>query len=198
MHCWGLSQKFFLVCPTGSLGQPALIEDMTVEVKSQAPAPAEEEVAAASDGAQTPKQQPTLGQPSKRRRTSKPDKFLALEVDFARQALDEIAPQGAVGSPQGLQGEEERLTTHFFECKLAGYRGWCWFVTLSRAPRSKTPTVCELGLTPAEGALLAPAWVPWEDRLLPEDAQSEEDFDQDLEDQGAETSEPEADEGKEV
>jgi hypothetical protein len=42
-------------------------------------------------------------------------------------------------------------------------------VTLVRAARARTTTVAETVLLPGETALLAPAWVPWEDRLLPGD-----------------------------
>ena len=61
--------------------------------------------------------------------------------------------------------QAERLVTHLFECNLAGYDGWRWAVTMARPPRSRTATVCELELLPGEGALLAPPWVPWADRL---------------------------------
>lgn len=113
----------------------------------------------------------TLGEPTRRRRTSKVDQILAAAQDVALQGLAEIAPEQAIGPVHHIRGEEERLTTHLFECALPGYRGWFWFATLSRAPRSKKVTVCEIGLLPGDDALLAPAWVPWADRLLPEDRQ---------------------------
>jgi len=50
-----------------------------------------------------------------------------------------------------------------------GYRGWQWAVTLTRAPRSKHVTVCETVLLPGPDALLAPGWLPWEERLRPGD-----------------------------
>ena len=61
------------------------------------------------------------------------------------------------------------MLTHLFECTLKGYRGWSWFATLSRAPRSKTATVCEVGLLPGPDALLSPEWVPWSERVRPEE-----------------------------
>ena len=63
----------------------------------------------------------------------------------------------------------ERLGTHSFACPMPGYVGWYWNVTLARVPRSRTATVCETGLLPGEGALLAQAWVPWAERLAPGD-----------------------------
>src|SRR5690606_27398674 len=50
-----------------------------------------------------------------------------------------------------------------------GYAGWHWIVTVARAPRARTATVCETGLLPGDGALLAKAWLPWAERLAPGD-----------------------------
>lgn len=127
----------------------------------------------------TPAPEPTLGVPTRRRRTSKVDAILAAAKDVALAGLADIAPENSIGLVHHLRGEEERLTTHLFECDLPGYRGWFWFATLSRAPRSKVATVCEIGLIPGDDALLAPAWVPWADRLLPEDRE-DPDYDQEL------------------
>lgn len=121
--------------------------------------------------------EPTLGVPTRRRRTSKVDAVLAAAKDVALAGLADIAPENSIGPVHHLRGEEERLTTHLFECDLPGYRGWFWFATLSRAPRSKVATVCEIGLVPGDDALLAPAWVPWADRVLPEDRE-DPDYDQ--------------------
>lgn len=109
--------------------------------------------------------EPTLGQPQKRRRTSRVDTVLAQAQDVASAGVEEIAPKNSIGLLHHLRGEEERLTTHLFECTLTGYRGWFWYATLARAPRSKTATVCEVGLLPGDDALLAPEWVPWEQRM---------------------------------
>ena len=56
--------------------------------------------------------------------------------------------------------------------------------TLSRAPRSKVATICEVGLIPGDDALLAPEWVPWADRL-----QASERDNNGAEDEGASTEE---------
>ena len=142
---------------------------MTEEVKDEQPGLETAEQAPASAP------EPTLGEPTRRRRTSKVDAVLAATKDVALAGLADIAPENSIGPVHHLRGEEERLTTHLFECTLPGYRGWFWFATLSRAPRSKVATVCEIGLLPGDDALLAPAWVPWADRLLPED-QEEQDY----------------------
>ena len=90
-------------------------------------------------------------------------------IELARHALEEITDPITVGEYLAAAPEAERLVTHLFDCTLSGYRGWRWAVTLSRVPRSRTATVCEMALLPGEEALLAPAWVPWADRLEPGD-----------------------------
>lgn len=141
--------------------------------------------------------EPTLGTPAKRRRTTKVDTVLAGAKDVALAAVQEIAPEGAIGPVHHLKGEEDRLTTHLFECSLAGYRGWFWFATLSRVPRSKQATVCEVGLIPGDDALLAPAWVPWAERIQEGDeeafaAEYDEDGAADTEEAEELTESPEA------
>src|SRR5690625_895529 len=101
------------------------------------------------------------------RRATK-DAVLLGAVELARQAA--AAEAGSdLGEYLGFELEGERIGTHYFATTAPGYAGWRWFVTLTRPPRSRTPSVSDLGLLPGEGALLAPAWVPWSDRLAPED-----------------------------
>jgi hypothetical protein len=112
---------------------------------------------------------------------SKIDQVLADAVDIARAAVTEVADAdggpplvggaaaGAVGAHIEAVPEGERLVTHFFDCLLPGYRGWRWAVTLTRVSRSRQVTVCETVLLPGPDALVAPPWVPWEDRLRPGD-----------------------------
>jgi Protein of unknown function (DUF3027) len=57
------------------------------------------------------------------------------------------------------------VVTHYFECRRAGYHGWRWAVTVARAPRQKTVTVDEVVLLPSEGAITAPEWLPYRDRI---------------------------------
>ena len=52
--------------------------------------------------------------------------------------------------------------------------GWQWYAVLTRNSRSKAVTVSELGLLPSEDSILAPEWVPWAERVRPEDAQEPE------------------------
>ena len=90
-------------------------------------------------------------------------------VELARHALEEFTDPITVGEYLAAVPDAERLVTHLFDCTLSGYRGWRWAVTLSRVPRGRTATVCEMELLPGEEALLAPAWVPWAERLEPGD-----------------------------
>jgi hypothetical protein len=69
----------------------------------------------------------------------------------------------------GVEAVGDRVVTHMFECRDPAYTGWQWVVTVARAPRSKIVTVDESEMMPGPEALLAPAWVPWEDRLRPGD-----------------------------
>ena len=107
-------------------------------------------------------------QPPESPAESPADSALAAAVEVARAAAIEVGGD-AVGPYIGAIGEGERLVTQAFEATLPGYAGWYWAVTLARAPRSKTATVDEVVLLPGAGALLAPRWVPWEERLRPGD-----------------------------
>lgn len=87
---------------------------------------------------------------------------------MARAGITEVEPTD-VGDHLEVVAEGERLVTHFFECLLAGYRGWRWAVTVTRVSRSKQVTICETVLLPGPDALLAPSWLPWQERLQPGD-----------------------------
>lgn len=107
------------------------------------------------------------------RKPSKPDAVLAAAVDTARNGLLEVAGEHEVGEYIGAFPDAERLVTHRFAAHVPGYDGWHWFATLARVPRGKDATICEVGLLPSERALLAPDWVPWSDRVRPEDTADE-------------------------
>lgn len=101
-----------------------------------------------------------------RRRQPKQDAVLAQAVDVARSAVVDAAGEEAkVGEHLTVEAHEDRLLTHLFECSMPGYRGWHWFATVARAPRTKYVTVCEVGLLAGEDSLLAPEWIPWEERM---------------------------------
>ena len=110
-------------------------------------------------------------------RIGKPDAFLAAAVDVARAAVEGITAASTIGTHLGAKSEGDRLVTHLFESRLPGYQGWQWFAVLTRNSRSKVVTISELGLLPSEESILAPEWVPWAERVRPEDAQDEEALD---------------------
>ncbi|MFF4330233.1 DUF3027 domain-containing protein [Streptomyces sp. NPDC001591] len=102
-------------------------------------------------------------------RTPAPDRLCAEAVELARAAAEEAAYPGMVGEHVSAVAEGDRVVTHLFECKEAGYRGWRWAVTVTRAARAKNVTLDETVLLPGDDALLAPEWVPWSERLRPGD-----------------------------
>jgi hypothetical protein len=106
---------------------------------------------------------------SARTRTREPDQACAEAVDLARDALVAVVGAAAVGEHLEVQAEGERIVTHLFACEDPAYAGWRWAVTVVRAPRAKGVTVSETVLLPGPASLLAPDWVPWQDRLRPGD-----------------------------
>ena len=139
---------------TATLERPALAPSAASPSPTPAPVPRAGALPTPSQQAQAAKDKP-LTSPA--------------AIELARHALEEITDPITVGEYLAAAPEAERLVTHLFDCTLSGYRGWRWAVTLSRVPRSRTATVCEMALLPGEEALLAPAWVPWAERLEPGD-----------------------------
>ena len=102
-------------------------------------------------------------------RTAKPDAIGSKAVEAARETLLQLVGSADVGASLGYAAEDERVVTHYFECRRAGYRGWRWAVTVARASRAKAVTVDEVVLLPGDDAITAPAWVPYRDRIQPGD-----------------------------
>ncbi|WP_460956800.1 DUF3027 domain-containing protein [Parasphingorhabdus pacifica] len=115
-----------------------------------------------------------------------PDAALVDAVDIARAAAEEEAAPGpnpigspvltldaegmeAVGAHVGVRSEDAHAATHFFESNYPGYVGWQWAVTVANAGSGAPVTVSEVVLLPGSGALTAPAWVPWNERVRPGD-----------------------------
>ncbi len=98
-----------------------------------------------------------------------PDRLCAEAVDLAREAAEETAAPSTVGEWIEAVADGDRVVTHYFEAHEPGYRGWRWGVTVARASRAKKVTVDESVLQPGPDALLAPAWLPWNERLRPGD-----------------------------
>ena len=89
---------------------------------------------------------------------------LAQAHELALAALDEATAPGSVGTFVGHELTDEQILLLRFDTKLLGYPGWHWTVALA-AVGDADPTVLELELLPGEGALVAPEWVPWSQRL---------------------------------
>ena len=102
-------------------------------------------------------------------RAGKPDSTLAKAVDLARSVVLEVAEAAEVGDHLGARSDGERVVTHHFSCTRSGYPGWYWSVTMTRAKRGKDLTVNEVVLLPGEDAIVAPAWVPYKERIQPGD-----------------------------
>ncbi|MET0865231.1 MAG: DUF3027 domain-containing protein, partial [Nakamurella sp.] len=90
-------------------------------------------------------------------------------IEFARAAagLDAEAAE-RVGDYLGATAEDDVAVSAAFAAADRGYRGWYWSVTLALLDPAQ-PTVSEVVLLPGDEALLAPAWVPWEQRIRPGD-----------------------------
>ena len=89
-------------------------------------------------------------------------------VDLARAAVEELSA-GSVGEYLGASHEDSTSATHRFLAELTGYRGWQWAVVVAAYPGASHATVSEVVLVPGPTALLAPEWVPWEQRVRPGD-----------------------------
>lgn len=110
-----------------------------------------------------------------------PDAVLLASVDLAKDALREITPSRTIGEPAGYIVEADGVLSLLFECRLSGYPGWHWTVSLSRVDDESAPNVLEAELLPGERALLAPQWVPWSDRLAEQQAAKDDDDEEDTE-----------------
>ena len=99
----------------------------------------------------------------------KDDEVLLAARDLAHDAVTDDVGTRIVGVHRGFTMDGERLGTHTFACTDPAYVGWLWAVTVARAPRSKSATVCEIVLLPGPDSLLAPPWIPWSDRIRPGD-----------------------------
>lgn len=108
-------------------------------------------------------------EPKNEEQSREPDRVLKAAVEETLEIVLEVVDPKDIGEHIGYRAEGERLLTHFFAATKPGYVGWHWAVTVSRVPRARKVTVSEIDLLPGKGALLAPEWVPWEERLKPSD-----------------------------
>jgi hypothetical protein len=90
--------------------------------------------------------------------------LLTEAQQFAFAALAVVTPEATIGEFAGEVEDTDGVTSYSFETTMPGYPGWNWTVTIARIDGAE-PTVVETELVPAEGALLAPDWVPWSERM---------------------------------
>ncbi|MUM34999.1 DUF3027 domain-containing protein, partial [Mycolicibacterium sp. CBMA 361] len=95
--------------------------------------------------------------------------ILMAAVDQARAAIIEFSGDGVVGDYLGATFDDPASVTHRFLASLPGYHGWQWAVVLATYPGADHTTVSEVVLVPGPDALLAPAWLPWNERVQPGD-----------------------------
>lgn len=91
-----------------------------------------------------------------------------MTLDYRQVALDlltEVEGQGVIGDYIETSELDKSNFDVRFACTKPGYSGWIWEVTFSRPDKKKTALVSEVNLVAGPDALLAPAWVPWTERL---------------------------------
>jgi hypothetical protein len=93
---------------------------------------------------------------------------LASAVEVARRAVVEFSGE-TIGEYLGVAFDDDAAATHRFLARMPGYHGWQWAVVVAAWPGADHATVSEVVLVPGPTALLAPPWLPWEDRVRPGD-----------------------------
>lgn len=100
--------------------------------------------------------------------TAKPSEAVAAVLtgatELARQAIVEFSGD-TVGEYLGVSFEDDAAATHRFLARMPGYQGWQWAVVVAAYPGAEHATISEVVLVPGPTALLAPCWVPWENRV---------------------------------
>ncbi|MHA6621854.1 DUF3027 domain-containing protein [Pseudonocardia sp. DLS-67] len=110
---------------------------------------------------------PTLDPPA--RLVDAVEQARAAAVDEAAADLGPQTAEEAVGEHLDAVAEGAAAVSHHFAATQGGYKGWRWSVTLAAAGDDVPLTVSEVVLVPGPDALVAPVWVPWEERVRPGD-----------------------------
>lgn len=98
-----------------------------------------------------------------------PASVLTDAADLARTAIQEFSGADVVGEYLGAVLDDPSAATHRFLAVMPGYQGWQWAVVVAAYPGADHATISEVVLVPGPTALLAPEWVPWQDRVQPGD-----------------------------
>lgn len=83
---------------------------------------------------------------------------------LAKSALSEFS-DGSFGKFISEKEVQKGIFDVSFESTKRGYEGWHWVVTITEPDKKKPATISEVTLIAGPKALLAPAWVPWSERL---------------------------------
>lgn len=83
----------------------------------------------------------------------------------ALELLTQTSEPGSVGKFLSEAEIAKGAVELRFECTLRGYQNWYWSVIFTQVDKRKEATISEVNLLAGENALLAPAWVPWAERL---------------------------------
>lgn len=92
-------------------------------------------------------------------------------VDAARAFLVAEVGVDVVGAHEDALSEGPGVVTQLFATNQPGYPGWQWAVTVSYAAGEAPAAVTldDVVLLPGAEAIVAPAWVPWRERIQPGD-----------------------------
>ena len=90
-------------------------------------------------------------------------------ADQARTAIVEFSGPTPSATTSASSFEDPTAATHRFLAGMPGYQGWQWAVVVAAYPGADHATISEVVLVPGPTALLAPQWVPWEERVQPGD-----------------------------
>lgn len=93
----------------------------------------------------------------------------AAAVEEAAADLGRASAERAVGEHVEALVEDPGTVTHLFAATQGGYRGWRWSVTIASPDPDEPVTICEVVLLPGPDAVVAPVWVPWNERIRPGD-----------------------------
>lgn len=103
------------------------------------------------------------------KRSAKQKSFDALELAHEAAHLD-AGDKKLVGDFVSVDFDDEgRIASYLFEAFLPGYKGWRWVVTVAKIDEKSDPTICDVVVLPGPDSLLAPAWIPYVDRIQPGD-----------------------------
>ena len=104
------------------------------------------------------------------RSTSKKNADTFQSAELARAAaLEDAKNEKYVGQLISIETDDDHVATYLFEAFLPGYVGWRWAVTVAKVDATSDATICDVVLLPGTGALLAPDWIPYSNRITADD-----------------------------